>query len=134
MLTDITTLLTTAKTIAIIGAKDKPGQPVDTVGHFLIAQGYKVIPVHPTRSNVWGLKTYAKLTDIEEPIDIVDVFRAPEFCLAHAEETIQLKHKPMAFWMQLGIKNAEAQELVTSHGIMCVDNKCTKIEYQKLPK
>lgn len=61
--------LTEARTIAVIGAKDKPGQAVDEVGRYLIAAGYTVIPVHPVRKNVWGLETYASLGDIKERVD-----------------------------------------------------------------
>jgi len=76
-------ILSRAVTIAVIGAKDKPG-PADDVGRYLIDRGFRVIPVHPARRDVWGLKTYARLADIEEAVDVVDVFRAAAHCPDHA--------------------------------------------------
>lgn len=128
----IRALLKEARTIAIIGAKDKAGQPVDDVGRYLIAAGYKIIPVHPTRKNVWGLPTYAKLEDVPDPVDIVDVFRASEYCPEHARETVRLASRPSCFWMQLGISNPEASALVEDAGILSVSDKCIKIEHALL--
>ncbi len=121
-----------AKTIAIVGAKDKPGQAVDDVGRYLIAAGYTVIPVHPVRKNVWGLKTYASLGDIQEPVDIVDVFRAPEFCPGHALEAANMSPRPKLFWMQLGIRSAEASRIAEQAGMQVVDDKCLKIEHRRV--
>ena len=70
-------LLRNAKDIAILGAKDKPGQPVDGVGRYLLRQGYKIWPVHPARATVWGLAAYQDLAALPKPVDIIDVFRAP---------------------------------------------------------
>ncbi len=125
-------LLGEIKTIAIIGAKDKAGQPVDDVGRYLLAAGYKIIPVHPKRQNVWGLPTYPSLVDVPEPIDLVNVFRAPEFCVNHAHETLALKSRPRCFWMQLGISSREATKLVESCGILSVSDKCIKIEHARV--
>ena len=76
--------LTQARTIAVVGAKDKEGQPVDRVGKYLIQAGYQVIPVHPIRKDVWGLQTYPSLAEVPFPVDIVNVFRAPQYCSDHA--------------------------------------------------
>lgn len=130
--TAIHTLLRESRVIAVIGAKDKAGQPVDDVGRYLMAAGYKVIPVHPMRQNVWGLPTYKSIEEIPEPIDIVDVFRASEFCLEHARETIRLASRPRCFWMQLGISNSEASRLAEDCGILSVSDKCIKIEHMRL--
>lgn len=130
--TAIHTLLKESRVIAVIGAKDKAGQPVDDVGRYLMAAGYKVIPVHPVRQNVWGLPTYKSIEEIPEPIDIVDVFRASEFCLEHARETIRLASRPRCFWMQLGISNSEASRLAEDCGILSVSDKCIKIEHMRL--
>ena len=80
---DLRSILARVKNIAVIGAKDKPG-PVDRVGRYLIEAGFTVFPVHPARKEVWGLPVSPTLADVPERIDLVDVFRAPEFCLAHA--------------------------------------------------
>ena len=124
--------LAEAKTIAIVGAKDKPGQAVDDVGRYLIAAGYRVIPVHPVRKNVWGLKTYASLAEVQEQVDIVDVFRAPEFCPGHALEAANMPLTPKLFWMQLGIRSAEASQIVGKAGMAVVDDKCIMVEHRRL--
>ena len=125
-------ILKNARTIAIVGAKDKPGEAVDEVGKYLIRAGYTVIPVHPVRQNVWGLPTYTNLADIPVPIDIVDVFRAPEYCEAHAQEAAALPVRPRVFWMQLGIHSAKAKAVAEAAGMLVVENHCTKIEHAKL--
>ena len=127
-------LLSKARTIAIVGAKDKPGQPVDDVGRYLISEGYNVIPVHPVRRNVWGLKTYASLADIPEPVDIVDVFRANSYCPEHAKEAAALPHTPSVFWMQLGIGSEEAQKIASGAGMSTVANRCIMVDHRRLIK
>ncbi len=130
--TSRSTLLTKARSIAVIGAKDRAGHPVDGVGRYLLQAGYRIFPVHPTRQQVWGLPTWKQLTDITEPIDIVNVFRSADACLSHAEETLTLPHRPLAFWMQLGIVNTEAAAMVDKAGIMCLADLCIKTEHQRL--
>ena len=122
-------LLENAHTIAVVGAKDAPSQPVDGVGRYLIEAGYTVIPVHPVRKNVWGLTTYPSLNDVPHPVDIVNIFRAPQYCPGHAHEVLALAHKPAAFWMQLGINSTEAASLMHQAGILVVQNKCLKVEH-----
>lgn len=125
-------ILDTPKTIAVVGAKDKPGQAVDTVGRYLIAAGYTVIPVHPVHETVWGLKAYPTLADIPVPVDIVDVFRAPEYCAAHAREAAAMRPLPKTFWMQLGIKNEEAARIAAEAGMEAVQDLCIKIEHHRM--
>ena len=125
-------MLKESKVIAIIGAKDKAGQPVDDVGRYLMAAGYTVIPVHPARQNVWGLPTYKSVEEIPEPVDIVNVFRASEYCAEHARETLRMGTRPRCFWMQLGIGNPEATALMEDAGILSVSDKCIKIEHLRL--
>ncbi len=129
---DMKTLLAQAKTIAVLGAKDKAGQPVDMVGRYLVQAGYTVVPVHPMRQNVWGLTTYAQLADIPFAVDIVDVFRAPQHCAGHAREVLQLASLPRCFWMQQGIASPEARTLLEDAGVIVVENKCLKVEHARL--
>lgn len=131
--------LAAARVIAVVGAKDKPGQPVDGVGRYLIAAGYRVIPVHPVRKEVWGLPTFRTLAEIPEPIDIVDVFRAPDYCEAHAREALELQWPPAVFWMQTGIRNEQVYSLVRRHErehhrtpMLIVQDACIKTEHQRL--
>lgn len=125
-------MLQSVHTIAIIGAKDKPGQPVDRVGRYLIQAGYTVIPVHPVRSNVWGLTTYANVADIPVPIDMVNLFRASEYCPGHAREVLELASLPAVFWMQTGIRSPEAGNMLAEKGIRVVEDKCIMVELQRL--
>lgn len=125
-------LMRKVKKIAILGAKDAPGQPVDTVGRYLIGAGYTVFPVHPVRGNVWGLLTYKSIGDLPEPVDLIDVFRAAEYCPDHAREVFALRWKPAVFWMQLGISSPEAAALLEGAGIAVVQDACLMVEHRRL--
>ncbi len=125
-------LLSEVKTIAVLGAKDKPGQPVDMVGRYLVGSGFTVIPVHPARENVWGQPTYKTLADVPGPIDLVDVFRAPANCPEHAREVLALPARPKVFWMQSGIASAEARAILEGSGIVVVENRCLMVEHRRL--
>ncbi len=129
---DLKRILETAVTVAVVGAKDKPAQPVDQVGRYLIRAGYNVIPVHPKRQAVWGLKTYPSLDEIPEKVDIVDLFRAAAYCPEHAKEVLKLGYTPLAFWMQLGISSPEAGKILKSESIAVVEDRCIKTEHQRL--
>lgn len=128
-------LLSRASTIAIVGAKDKPGSPVDRVGRYLMAAGYRVFPVHPVRRTVWGMPAAARLDHVPglgfEP-DIVCLFRAAEHCPAHARETLSLPRPPMLFWMQEGIRSPEAGEMMGRAGIAVVEDCCLRTEHTRL--
>ncbi len=130
--TTIKQLLSQAKTIAIIGAKDKSGQPVDAVGQYLLSVGYTIIPIHPTRKYAWEIPCYSSILDVPIHIDIINLFRSPEFCLTHAHEAIKLIHKPKLFWMQKGITNEKAVSIVKESGIAAVEDRCIMIEHQRL--
>ncbi len=118
--------------IAIVGAKDKPGQPVDRVGRYLLERGFDISPVHPARHSVWGLDAYPTLADVPRPPRIVVLFRAAEYCVEHARECLELKEKPLAFWMQSGIRNAEAARLMGEAGVMVVQDACIMVEHKRL--
>ncbi len=128
----IRTVLAAYRTIAVLGAKDKPGQAVDTVGRYLIGAGYTVIPVHPVRRNVWGLQTFASLLDIPMAVNIVNLFRAPRHCPQHAHETLAMRHRPAVFWMQLGIHSPDAGALLTEQHITVIEDACIMVEHQRL--
>ena len=131
-LAELAARLAQVKTIAVLGAKDTPGRPVDRVGRYLVKSGFTVFPVHPVRKNVWDLPTYARLRDVPEPIDLVDVFRAPQFCADHARECLELSPLPKMFWMQTGITSPEARELLQAAGVHVIENLCLMIEHQRL--
>lgn len=121
-----------ARRIAIVGAKDKPGQPVDRVGRYLIDKGYEIYPVHPVRTTVWGLAAYPDLASLPGPVDIVNLFRAPQYCPEHAREVLALPWRPAVFWMQQGIHSPEARVLLTALGITVIEDACIMVEHARL--
>ncbi len=124
-------LLLSSRTIAILGAKDVPGQPVDRVGRYLIEKGYDVVPVHPKRKTVWGLRAVESI-GLCPHVDIVLVFRAPQHCPGHARELLAMKDRPTCFWMQEGISSPEARALLVDNGVFVVQSRCIMVEHERL--
>ena len=125
-------LLGESRSIAIVGAKDKPGQAVDRVGRYLLEHGYSIVPVHPVRKTVWGLPAVASIAELPEPVDIINLFRAPEYCPGHAQEVLNLGWKPKLFWMQLGIRSPEARQALAETGMTVVEDSCIMVEHARL--
>jgi hypothetical protein len=127
-------ILNTVKTIAMVGFSPKENRPSYFVFKYLSERGYRVIPVNPGQAGkeVLGQKIYAKLADIPEPIDMVDVFRASEFALGIVQEALALTPKPQVIWMQLTVRDDEAAKLAEDAGLKVVMNRCPKIEYGRL--
>lgn len=125
-------LLEKVQCIAIVGAKDVAGQPVDTVGRYLIEAGYTVFPVHPVRQNVWGLPTYKSIADVPSTIDLVNVFRASIHCADLAKECQRLLALPYVFWMQSGIMNPEVHEIFFGSEVKVIENACLMVEHKKM--
>ncbi len=120
------------KNVAVVGMSRDPTKPAHYVPKFLIKQGYKIIPVNPFADEILGLKVYKSLEEIQEPIDIVDVFRPSDQVLPFAEQALKLK--PKVFWMQEGIYSREAKELLSKEGIVAVWNRCMMKEHNRLFK
>jgi predicted CoA-binding protein len=99
---------------------------------YLLAQGYRVIPVRPLVKEVLGVPCVASLGEIEEPIDVVDVFRRAEFCRAVAEQSVAAGAK--ALWLQLGIVSAEARAIAERAGLDYVEDECTTIVHRALAR
>ena len=129
---DIAELLTNARTIAMVGASDRPDRPSNGVMKFLQGRGYKVVPVNPTITgeHVHGEYVWRDLHQIGEPIDIVDIFRRPQAAGEAVDEAIAIGAK--AVWMQLGVVNREAAERAEAAGLKVVMNRCPKIEIMRL--
>lgn len=127
-------ILNTVKTIAMVGFSPKENRPSYFVFKYLLERGYRVIPVNPGQvgKEALGQKIYAKLSDIPEPIDMVDIFRASAHVLPVVQEAIELKPKPQVIWMQLTVRNDEAAALAEANGMKVVMNRCPKIEYGRL--
>ena len=118
-------ILAESKTIALVGASPKPWRPSHGVMRYLLAYGYRVIPVRPSCCEVLGVPCVESLAEIDEPIDLVDVFRRPEHTPAVAEEAVAAGAK--ALWLQLGIVSAEARAIAEAAGIGYVENACTAV-------
>ncbi len=129
---EIAELLTNARTIAMIGASDRPERPSYGVMKFLQDHGYRVFPVNPTITgeHVHGEYVWRDLSQIGEPIDIVDIFRKPEAAGEAVDEAIRVGAK--AVWMQLGVINREAAERAEAAGLKVVMNRCPKIDIPRL--
>jgi uncharacterized protein len=127
-------ILNTAKTIAMVGASEKENRPSYFAFKYLLERGYHMIPVNPGHAGetMLGQKIYARLSDIPEPIDMVDVFRASQYALPIVQEALALTPRPQVIWMQLGIRNDEAAALAEANGMKVVMNRCPKIEYGRL--
>jgi predicted CoA-binding protein len=122
-------ILRTAKTIAVVGLSSNPMRASNEVASYLKAAGYRIIPVNPNEREVFGEKAYARLEDIPEPVDIVDVFRRSEDVPPVADSAISIKAKVL--WMQLGIENAQAAEKARAAGLTVVENACLLVEHKR---
>jgi predicted CoA-binding protein len=119
-------ILSEARTIALVGASPKPHRPSNSVMDYLLREGYRVIPVRPVGpAEILGQKRVASLAEIEEPIDLVDVFRRSEFCADVARQAVEADAG--ALWLQLGVVSAEAKEIAEAAGLDYVENECTAI-------
>jgi predicted CoA-binding protein len=127
-------ILNTVKTIAMVGFSPKDNRPSYFAFKYLKERGYNMIPINPGHAGkeVLGRKVYAKLADVPEPIDMVDIFRAAPFAAGIVEEALALKPRPQVIWMQLGIRNAEAAAKAEAAGLKVVMDRCPKIEYGRL--
>jgi predicted CoA-binding protein len=130
--TEINQLLNSARSIALVGASNKPERPSFHVMEYLLASGYKVTPVNPglAGQTLLGQTVYATLADIPHQIDLVDVFRESSAAPAIVDEAIAIKAK--AVWLQLGVKSPEAEAKARAAGLGFVQNRCTKIEHIRL--
>jgi predicted CoA-binding protein len=123
-------ILQTTKTIALVGASPNPDRPSHAVMHYLMDLGYKIIPVNPTEPEILGLKTVASVTDITEPVDMVDVFRNSEAAGPVIDDAIAIGAKYV--WMQLGVFNEPGVARAEAAGLQVVVDKCPAIEMPRL--
>lgn len=123
-------LLTEAKTIAMVGASSNPDRPSNGIMRKLRNAGYRVFPVNPNETTVLGERAYASLSEVPEPIDIVDVFRRSEFTPAIADEAVKVGAK--AFWLQSGVVNDVAAAKATAGGLTVVMDACIGVVHAVL--
>jgi len=127
-------ILNAVKTIAVVGISPKDNRPSYFAFKYLQERGYRMIPVNPGQAGqkILGQTVYARLADIPEPIDMIDVFRASEHVLPIVQEALALNPKPKVIWMQLTVRNDAAAQLAEEAGLKVVMNRCPKIEYGRL--
>ena len=127
-------ILNTVKTIAMVGVSANTSRPSYFAFKYLLERGYGMIPVNPglAGQELLGRKVYARLADIPEPVDMVDIFRSSRYAIAIVEEALALSPRPQVIWLQLGIRNDKAASLAEGSGLKVVMNRCPKIEYGRL--
>jgi predicted CoA-binding protein len=120
-----------AETIAVVGCSATPGKAAHDIPKYMLDHGYDVIPVNPFADEVFGRAAYDSLSDVEEDIDLVDVFRPSEEVPDIVDESLA-RDDAGIIWMQLGIRNQEAAERAEAGGKRVVQDKCLKVEHQRL--
>ena len=130
----IKNILTTTKTLALVGASANPARPSYIVLKYLTERGYRVIPVNPglAGQSICGQEVVASLKDIREPLDMVEIFRNSEAAGPIVDEALTLEPKPKVIWMQLSVRNDAAAARAEAQGVRVVMNRCPKIEYGRL--
>ena len=130
-MSEIKDILTKYKTIAMVGVSKDTKKTSTIVMKYMKNYGFKVFPVNPSAKGekILGEEVYAKITDIKKNVDIVDVFRPSKEVYGIAEEAVKIGAKVL--WLQLGIRDKKAKKLVEAYKMDYVENKCTKMEYQK---
>ena len=130
-MSEIKEILSKFKSIAMVGVSKDPKKTSTIVMKYMQDYGFKIYPVNPSAEGetILGEKVYAKITDINESVDIVDVFRPSKEALDIAKDAVNIKAKVL--WLQLGIKNEQSKKLVIKNKIEYIEDRCTKMEYQK---
>ena len=125
-------ILSNYKTIAMVGVSKDEKKPSTIVMKYMQKYGFKVIPVNPRAKDekILGEQVYGKLEDIKIPIEIVNVFRPSKEAINFARDAVKIDAKVL--WLQLGIRCKEAKALVEDNQIQYIENRCTKMEYQKI--
>ncbi|WP_282941673.1 CoA-binding protein [Paenibacillus sp. RC67] len=119
-------ILVAARNVAVVGLSDKPDRVSYMVAEAMQKKGYRIIPVNPNATEILGETCYASLSDIPEPVDIVNVFRRSETVTPVAEEAVKIHAK--VFWLQQGIFNEEAADIARAGGLEVIMDRCIKVE------
>ena len=127
-------ILAETQTIAGVGVSLNPVRPSNYVARYLSLRGYRVIPVNPGHAGktLYGARVLARLSDIDGPVDMVDIFRRSEHVLPIVAEALEHLEGLRTIWMQIGVRNEEAAALAKARGLNVVQDRCPKIEYQRL--
>jgi len=127
-------ILKRAKNIALVGVSPNPQRPSYFVARYLGLKGFNVISVNPAHAGkeLFGARIRASLSEIDEPIDMVDIFRKSDYVPPIVDEAMERFTDLKTIWMQIGVTHSEAAEKARAHGIEVIMNRCPKIEYQRL--
>jgi predicted CoA-binding protein len=129
---DIERIMDECRTIAVVGLSSNPARPSNGVAGYMRAQGYKVIPVNPRETEVFGEKSYASLSDVTEKVDLVDIFRKSEEAGAVVDEAIRVGAR--AVWLQEGVVDEEAARRAVDAGLLVVMNRCWLKEHMRVKR
>ncbi|MDH5543882.1 MAG: CoA-binding protein [Nitrospinota bacterium] len=125
-------VITSYKTIAIVGISKKQERDSHMVAAYMQKHGYRIVPVNPTADEILGERCYHSLAEIPFEVDVIDVFRKPSTLPALANDIVGMANKPKAVWFQIGVVNNEASKIVSSAGIEVVQNRCMKVEHIRM--
>jgi predicted CoA-binding protein len=125
-------ILAGTHTIAVVGIKDDPAADAYRIPRYLQSQGYHIVPVNPKLKQVLDERAYANLREVDEPVDLVNLFRAHENIPGHVDEILAMTPRPFAVWMQLGIHHGGSAARLRAAGIRVVQDLCIMVEHRQL--
>ncbi|MFY0617969.1 CoA-binding protein [Shimia sp.] len=127
-------VLKRTKSVAVVGVSMNPVRPSYYVARYLSLKGYKIVPVNPGHAgkSLFGATVVSDLTEITEPVDMVDIFRRSDAVPAIVEQALNVLPNLRTVWMQIGVQHSEAAANAEAHGVDVIQNRCPKIEYQRL--
>jgi len=128
----LSTLLESARTVAVVGIKDRQKEDAFRIPLYMQRAGYLIVPVNPKFEAVLGEKCHPNLTDVSVPIDLVNLFRASEHVPAHVDEILSLDPRPKSVWMQLGIHHGESAQRLREAGIEVIQDRCIMVDHRRL--
>jgi len=131
---DIRRALQTCPVVAVLGATDKPNKAGYYVPEYLRGQGYRVLPVNPVKVGLtlFGEAVRGALADIEEPVDMVDVFRRSELLMGHLDDILEMDPPPRVVWLQLGVRDDVFADALRAHGIAVIQDRCTLADHRRM--
>ena len=125
-------MLDSCQTVAVLGIKTLETEDAYRIPQYMQTHGYRIVPVNPKFEQVLGHRAYPTLREIDEPVDLVNVFRASEHIPDHVDEILAMSPRPKAVWLQLGIHHGEAAAKLRAAGIDVVQDRCIMVEHKRL--
>jgi predicted CoA-binding protein len=130
---ELSEILTESRTVAVVGIKDRESEDAYRIPKYMQDHGYRIIPVNPKLESVLGEHVYPSLADLtNEPVDVVNLFRASGHVSAHVDEILDMTPVPRAVWMQLGIHHGPSAARLRAAGIMVVQDRCIMVDHRRL--